>query len=80
MTIYRVWSKELKSTIHIALGQKLTTGVPQGSILGSLLFDTYVCDLFDSNNAFYFANYADDNTPYITGKSTNSWKYFKKSF
>lgn len=51
---------------------KLTTGVPQGSILGSLLFDTYVCDLFDSNNAFYFANYADDNTPYITGKSTNS--------
>ena len=44
-------------------------GVPQGSILGPLLLNIFLCDLFLITENIDNASYADDSTPYTTGNS-----------
>ena len=50
----------------------LFNGVPQGSILGPLLFNIFLADLFISIEKCDIANYADDCSLYASGEKTKN--------
>ena len=52
--------------------EKVLNGVPQGSILGSMLFNIFLNGIFVSVQKCHFANCADDSTLYTSDKSLSN--------
>ena len=53
--------------------KEIISGLLQGSILGPLFFNIHLCDLFFIIEKFDNANFADGNTPCVTGDNISSF-------
>ena len=51
--------------------QRISTGVPQGSILGTLFFNIFINDVSLFIETTTLCNYADDNTMYSSDENSN---------
>ena len=64
--------QRVKVASHYSSYKKIKIGVPQGSVLGPLLFNIFINDLFLINLQSDLCNFADDNTLYACGHSFES--------
>ena len=60
--------QRVKINNSYSLWSLIKHGVPQGSILGPILFNIFLCDMFFMVDNIDIASYADDNNPCSVGK------------
>ena len=58
------WQRVKINTTFSSWNQ-LLQGVPQGSVLGPILFNIYINDVFFALKGVDICNFADDTTPYV---------------
>ena len=63
--------KESRS-MQVSSWTQLLQGVPQGSVLGPILFNIYINDMFFALNEIDICNFADDTTPYVCDSNLKS--------
>lgn len=69
---FRYREQCVKIDNFISSFQSITTGVPQGSILGPLLFILYINDITMINDKPIYIMYADDTSIFFTGSNLQS--------
>ena len=61
------WKLKIKINKTFSNWTNILHGVPQGFILGPLIFNVFLCDLFLFKPNIDLISYADDNTPLAMG-------------
>ena len=65
MTTYQIEKKRTKIDDNYSSWSKIILAVPQGSILGPLLYNVFLANLFLVVKEVDIASYADDTTTFI---------------
>ena len=61
--------QRVKINNSYSLWSLIKNGVPQGSVLGPILFNVFLCDMFFMADNIDIASYVDDSAPYNVAKS-----------
>ena len=84
MKLIRNYLSNRKQRVQVndsySLWQDILFGVPQSSILGPVLFNIFLADLFFTLDNTEFTNYADDITAYaVSGNTDDLISFLEKS-
>ena len=78
MIIYLTGSKELRLIMIFSSWEEILFGVRHSSVLGPMLFNVLLSDLFLVMKETEFISYVDDNTLYNAGNTTEDVISFRR--